>query len=62
MVDCTMYGFWLLILFVIIPAGVGAALAFVVSKDEQPSRKVLLTGAVAGAVIGLIGGILLARL
>jgi hypothetical protein len=56
-----MYGLWLLILFVIIPAGVGAALAFVVSKDERPRRKVLLIGAAVGAVIGLAAGILLAR-
>lgn len=57
-----MYGLWLLILFVFVPAGVGAALAYVVSKDEQPQRKVLLTGALAGAVVGLAAGILLARL
>jgi len=57
-----MYGLWLLILFVIIPAGVGAALAFVISKDERPARKVLLAGALVGAAIGLTTGILLARL
>jgi len=57
-----MYGLWLLILFVLIPAGVGAALAYVISKDERPQRKVLLTGAVVGAVVGLTAGILLARL
>jgi hypothetical protein len=57
-----MYGLWLLILFVIVPAGVGAALAYVISKDERPRRKVLLTGALVGAVVGLTAGILLARL
>jgi hypothetical protein len=57
-----MYGLWLLILFVLIPAGVGAALAYVISKDERPQRKVLLTGALVGAVVGLAAGILLARL
>ena len=56
-----MYGLWLLILFVIIPAGVGAALAFVISKDERPQRKMLLIGAAVGIVIGLIAGVLLAR-
>lgn len=56
-----MYGLWLLILFVFIPAGVGAALAFVISKDERPPRKVLLAGALIGAVVGLTAGILLAR-
>jgi len=56
-----MYGLWLLILFVLIPAGVGAALAFVVSRDERPPRKVLLAGALIGAVVGLAVGILLAR-
>jgi hypothetical protein len=57
-----MYGLWLLILFVLIPAGVGAALAYVVSKDERPQRKVLLAGALVGAALGLTAGILLARL
>ena len=56
-----MYGLWLLVLFVFIPAGVGMALAYVVSKDEQPNKKVMAIGAAAGAIIGLIAGILLAR-
>jgi len=56
-----MYGLWLLVLFVFIPAGVGMALAYVVSKDEQPNKKVMVIGAAAGAIIGLIAGILLAR-
>jgi disulfide bond formation protein DsbB len=57
-----MYGLWLLILFIFIPAGVGAALAYVISRDERPQRKVLLAGALVGAVVGLTAGILLARL
>lgn len=56
-----MYGFWLLILFVLIPAGIGGALAFVISKEEQPQRRTLLVGALAGAVVGIAAGILLAR-
>ena len=56
-----MYGLWLLVLFVVIPAGVGAALAYVISRDEKPPRSVLAIGAVAGAVVGVIAGILLAR-
>lgn len=57
-----MYGFWLLILFVILPAGLGTAIAYLVSPAEQPGRKVLAMGAVAGGVIGLIAGVLLSRL
>lgn len=57
-----MYGIWLLILFGILPAGLGAAIAYIVSRDENPSKKVMLLGAVAGAVIGLIVGVLLAEL
>ena len=56
-----MYGLWLFVLFVAIPAGFGAALAFIVSRDEKPKRSVLAVGAVAGAIVGLIAGILLAR-
>jgi len=56
-----MYGLWLLILFGAIPAGIGAALAYVVSREEKPDKKVLVSGAVAGAVVGLIAGVLLAR-
>ena len=55
-----MYGLWLLILFGVIPATAGAAIAFVVSKSETPEKKTLTIGAVIGAVIGLIVGILLA--
>jgi len=56
-----MYGLWLLILFLARPAGVGAALAFVISKEERPGRKVLALGAFAGAAVGLAAGVLLAR-
>jgi hypothetical protein len=56
-----MYGLWLLVLFVLIPGGAGAALAYVVSRAEQPSRKVLAVGALVGAIVGVIAGILLAR-
>lgn len=57
-----MYGFWLLILFGAFPAALGAALTYIVSRDEKPSTKLLLIGAAAGAAIGLVVGILLARL
>jgi len=57
-----MYGFWLLILFGALPAVLGAAVAYIVSRDEEPSRKVLLLGAAVGAVIGLAVGIMLASL
>jgi formate hydrogenlyase subunit 3/multisubunit Na+/H+ antiporter MnhD subunit len=56
-----MYGIWLLVLFVILPAGAGAALAYVVSREERPSRKVLAIGAAVGAVIGIAVGLLLTR-
>lgn len=57
-----MYGIWLLILFGVLPAALGAAIAFILSRDEKPDKKVMLLGAVAGAVVGLIAGVLLARL
>ena len=56
-----MYGFWLLILFGALPAAFGAAIAFLVSKEEKPGKRVLLIGAAAGAFIGAIAGILLAN-
>jgi formate hydrogenlyase subunit 3/multisubunit Na+/H+ antiporter MnhD subunit len=56
-----MYGIWLLVLFVILPAGAGAALAYVVSREERPSRNVLAIGAAVGAVIGIAVGLLLTR-
>jgi hypothetical protein len=56
-----MYGLWLLILFVLLPATAGGALAFVISKDESPRRRTLLLGALAGAVVGIVAGVLLAR-
>lgn len=57
-----MYGIWLLILFGILPAGLGAAIAYIVSRDENPNKKVMLLGAAVGAAIGVIAGVLLARL
>lgn len=57
-----MYGMWLLILFGILPAGLGAAIAYIVSRDENPGKKVMILGAAVGAVIGVIAGVLLARL
>jgi hypothetical protein len=56
-----MYGIWLLVLFVILPAGAGAALAYVVSPAERPSRKILAIGAAVGTVIGIALGLLLTR-
>lgn len=55
-----MYGLWLLVLFVILPAAAGAALAYVASPDERPGRKVLAIGAAAGAALGIVLGIVLA--
>jgi ElaB/YqjD/DUF883 family membrane-anchored ribosome-binding protein len=57
-----MYGLWLLILFVILPAVAGAALTYVASREERPSRKTLAIGAAAGAAVGIVLGVLLARL
>lgn len=57
-----MYGLWLLILFVIFPAVAGAAVSYVVSRDAKPSKKVLALGAAAGAGVGVVLGIVLARL
>jgi len=57
-----MYGFWLLILFGALPAALGAAVSYIVSRDEEPSRKALFLGAAVGAVIGLAVGIMLASL
>lgn len=57
-----MYGIWLLILFVILPAAAGAALAYVVSREERPSRKVLMVGAAVGVVIGIALGVWLTRI
>lgn len=57
----SMYGFWLLILFVLLPAAAGAALAYVVSPSERPSNMVLAVGAAAGAVVGLIIAYFLVR-
>ena len=56
-----MYGIWLLVLFVILPAGAGVALAYVLSSAERPSRKILAIGAAVGTVIGIALGILLTR-
>lgn len=57
-----MYGLWLFILFAILPAAVGAALSYVVSREGRPSKKTLAIGAAAGAAVGIVLGILLARL
>jgi hypothetical protein len=57
-----MYGLWLFILFVVLPAAAGAALTYVASREERPSRKTLAFGAAAGAAVGVVLGILLARL
>lgn len=57
-----MYGLWLLILFAILPAAVGAALSYVVSREGRPSKKTLAIGAAAGAAVGIVLGIVLARL
>lgn len=56
-----MYGLWLLVLFVVLPAAVGAALSYVVSRDAKPNKKVLAIGAAAGAAVGIVLGIFLAR-
>jgi ABC-type Fe3+ transport system permease subunit len=55
-----MYGFWLLILFGALPAAFGAAVAFLLSKEEKPPRRILLIGAVVGVAVGAIAGVLLA--
>lgn len=57
-----MYGFWLLILFVLLPAAAGAALTYVVSRAERPSNMVLAIGAAAGAGVGLIVAFFLVRI
>lgn len=57
-----MYGLWLLILFGILPAVLGATIAYIVSRDENPDKKVMLLSAAAGAVVGVTAGVLLAML
>jgi hypothetical protein len=56
-----MYGFWLLLLFVLLPGAVGAAMSYVLSRAERPSNKVLLVGAAIGVVAGLILAMVLVR-
>jgi len=51
----------LLILFVALPGAAGAAVAYIVSKGDEPRPKVLAAGAAVGIVIGLVGGLLLFR-
>jgi hypothetical protein len=57
-----MYGFWLLLLFVLLPGAVGAALSYVLSPAERPSNKVLALGATIGVAVGLILAMFLVRI
>lgn len=56
-----MTGIWLLILFIVLPGAAGAAIAFIVSKGEEPRPKVLVVGAAIGAAVGVTAGLLLFR-
>jgi hypothetical protein len=56
-----MTGILLLILFVIFPGTAGAAIAYAVSKGDEPRLKVLAVGAAIGAAVGLTAGLLLFR-
>jgi len=56
-----MFGIWIVILFGIIPAAVGAGLSYAFSKEDPPNRKRLIIGGAIGAVIGLALGIVLVQ-
>ena len=57
-----MYGFWLLLLFVLLPGAVGAALSYVFSRAERPSNKLLALGAAIGVAVGLVLAVFLVRI
>ena len=57
-----MIGIWLTILFILVPGAAGAAIAYVVSKGEEPRPKVLAGGAAIGVAVGLTAALLLFRL
>jgi hypothetical protein len=57
-----MYGFWLLLLFVLLPGAVGAALSYVFSRAERPSNKLLALGAALGVAVGLVLAVFLVRI
>lgn len=54
-----MIGFWLTILFVIIPGAAGAAIAYGLSKGDDVHPKTLAIGAAIGIAIGMTAGFLL---
>lgn len=56
-----MYGFWLLLLFILLPGGVGVALSYAFSRAERPSNTVLAIGGAAGVVVGLVLALFLVR-
>ena len=56
-----MIGFWLTILFVIVPGVAGAAIAYGLSKSDKPQPKILALGAAIGIAVGIAAGILLFR-
>ena len=56
-----MIGIWLTVLFVIVPGAAGVAIAFALSKGEEPRPRMLALGAVIGIVIGLTAALLLFR-
>ena len=56
-----MYGFWLLLLFILLPGGVGVALSYAFSRAERPSNAVLAIGGAAGVVMGLVLALFLVR-
>ena len=56
-----MIGIWLVVLFVIIPGGIGAGVAFAFSQGQQVTVKKLAVGALIGIVLGVTAGILLFR-
>ena len=57
-----MFGIWIIILFVILPAAAGFALTYAFSKQESPPVKHLAFGAAGGAGVGVIAAILLTQL
>ncbi len=56
-----MIGLWLAVLFVIVPGVAGAAVAFALSKGEEPRPKMLALGAAVGIAIGVSAALLLFR-
>ena len=56
-----MFGIWIVLLFVVLPAVAGAVLTYALSRETPPATTRLALGAAAGAVVGIVVAVALVR-